>query len=274
MSGTNTPEQAPEKRRNRVLKRPYAVWWTPFKKKILRTFSVSPEIEPVSASQQDASQKSSSKAGPNTIPKSTPALYPPIFRVTGSLILAHAGQRPGPLPPPIDDPASPTQIAAAGLVERGQEIPRSVPLAGPDKVQIRDPMIHDSTQKFCEPTQGPTEEPQNGTDSRCVGVANTLWDQALAGLDPKKRKFLPIDEGTSQLNIDRVIEVVRIKIAQWVEKRWKFRFGGRVCDLSERAESIISFLNKFKEIGDVAVQHDAGHAALPWAAIRLLLQVR
>ena len=136
-------------------------------------------------------------------------------------------------------------------------------------------MIHDSAQKFCEPTQGPTEEPQNGTDSRRMGVANTtLWDRALACLDPKERSFLPIDEGTSQLNIDKITEVARIKKAQCIEKRWKFQIGDRIYDLSEKAESIISCLNKFKEIGDIAVQHDAGHAALPWAAIRLVFQVR
>ena len=32
-------------------------------------------------------------------------------------------------------------------------------------------------------------------------------------------------------------------------------------------------MNKFKEVGDIAVQYDPGHAALPWAAIRFFLQV-
>ena len=59
-----------------------------------------------------------------------------------------------------------------------------------------------------------------------------------------------------------------------MEKRWKFRVGAMTFDLSEKAESIISCLNKLKEVGDVAVQYDPCHAALPWAAIRLVLQVR
>jgi hypothetical protein len=29
----------------------------------------------------------------------------------------------------------------------------------------------------------------------------------------------------------------------------------------------------FKQVGDVAVQYDPAHAALPWAGIRFLLQV-
>ena len=33
-------------------------------------------------------------------------------------------------------------------------------------------------------------------------------------------------------------------------------------------------MQKFKEIGDIAVQHDPVHASLPWADVRLLLEVR
>ena len=173
----------------------------------------------------------------------------------------------------LDDPVSPPRIAATDLVERVPEIPRHT---NPGQVQIRDSIIYNSTQQFREPNQGPTEESQSGADSRSAGVANTLWDQALAGLDPKKRRLLPIDglERTSQLNIDSLIEVAAIKKDQCLEKRWKFQVGDTTFNLSEKAENIISCVNKLKGIGDVAVQHDAGNAALPWAAIRLVLQVR
>ena len=39
-------------------------------------------------------------------------------------------------------------------------------------------------------------------------------------------------------------------------------------------EKIIRWVDTFKQIGDVAVQYDPAHAALPWAGIRFLLQVR
>ena len=45
-------------------------------------------------------------------------------------------------------------------------------------------------------------------------------------------------------------------------------------DLSEKEEDIISLFHRFKGIGEIAVQHDAGHTALPWATVRLVLQVR
>ena len=150
----------------------------------------------------------------------------------------------------------------------GPEIPQKVSPAAPD------PVIHDSARNFFEPTRGPTKDPRRETDSRRARVENTPWNQALSYLDPKKRRFLPIDEGTSQLDIDSIIEVARIKKAQCVEKRWRFRVGDTTFNLSKKAENIISCVNKLKEIGDIAVQYDAGHAALPWAAIRLVLQVR
>ena len=37
---------------------------------------------------------------------------------------------------------------------------------------------------------------------------------------------------------------------------------------------IVGWIQKFKEIGDVAVQYDPVHASLPWAGVRLLLEVR
>jgi ankyrin repeat domain-containing protein 50 len=37
---------------------------------------------------------------------------------------------------------------------------------------------------------------------------------------------------------------------------------------------MILWLNKFKDIGDIAVSFDPIHASLPWAGVRLLLQVR
>ena len=38
-------------------------------------------------------------------------------------------------------------------------------------------------------------------------------------------------------------------------------------------EQVSRWVKKFVEVGDAAVQYDPGHAALPWAAVRLILQV-
>ena len=42
--------------------------------------------------------------------------------------------------------------------------------------------------------------------------------------------------------------------------------------LHEVFSKIAGWMEKFVAVGDTAMQYDTGHAALPWAAIRLVLQ--
>ena len=42
--------------------------------------------------------------------------------------------------------------------------------------------------------------------------------------------------------------------------------------LHEVFSKIVGWIEKFVAVGDTAMQYDTGHAALPWAAIRLVLQ--
>jgi hypothetical protein len=39
-------------------------------------------------------------------------------------------------------------------------------------------------------------------------------------------------------------------------------------------DKIIRWIDTFKQVGDLAVQYDPVHTALPWTAIRFVLQVR
>lgn len=58
-----------------------------------------------------------------------------------------------------------------------------------------------------------------------------------------------------------------------LEKRWRFTFAGKEFILKDEADKVVSLLNRFKAVGDVAVNADPIHAGLPWAGIRLLLEV-
>jgi hypothetical protein len=57
-------------------------------------------------------------------------------------------------------------------------------------------------------------------------------------------------------------------------KRWTFTFGGHTIRLRDEADRVILWLDRFKQVGDIAVNADPIHAGLPWAGIRLLLEVR
>ena len=44
--------------------------------------------------------------------------------------------------------------------------------------------------------------------------------------------------------------------------------------LGDEADKVLLWLDRFKSVGDIAVNADPIHAGLPWAGIRLLLEVR
>jgi hypothetical protein len=57
-------------------------------------------------------------------------------------------------------------------------------------------------------------------------------------------------------------------------KCWKYKRGNKEIIIRDQLEKIVGWVEKFKRIGDLAVQYDPGHAALPWAGVRFFLQVR
>ncbi|KAI0440072.1 hypothetical protein F4803DRAFT_528891 [Xylaria telfairii] len=102
-----------------------------------------------------------------------------------------------------------------------------------------------------------------------------LWRKAIATLDDKER--IELTRGNALMTVPEVVDemiILATKRRQQCEKsRWKtFRFHGSEISLSDTATKIIIWLNKFKEIGDIIVQYDPVHAALPWAIVRFVLQ--
>lgn len=59
-----------------------------------------------------------------------------------------------------------------------------------------------------------------------------------------------------------------------LDRRWRFKKpNGEVIILRDIMDKMVKAVNKFKDIGDVAVQYDPAHASLPWVGVRLVLQV-
>ena len=56
-------------------------------------------------------------------------------------------------------------------------------------------------------------------------------------------------------------------------ERWRIRSPLGEISIREHFDKIVSWVQKFIAIGDTIVTYDPGHAALPWAAMRLILQV-
>lgn len=76
------------------------------------------------------------------------------------------------------------------------------------------------------------------------------------------------------LALEQAVDAAKEKQRCCLEERWRFTLAGQEFILKEKADKIVKWLNRFKDVGDVAAAADPVHAGLPWAGIRLLLGVR
>jgi hypothetical protein len=105
----------------------------------------------------------------------------------------------------------------------------------------------------------------------------TIWDQACDRLDPKEKAFIQehvITAVRTHTDFQIVLKAVQEKKQTCQEGRWKFSFKGHEVVLCDVADRVCGWLKKLEQIGNITVSVDPLHAGLPWAGIRLLLQVR
>jgi hypothetical protein len=78
-----------------------------------------------------------------------------------------------------------------------------------------------------------------------------------------------------KLNIlSDLLELTMQSKQECIKKRWRYtRKSGETVIFVDLFSKIVKWINLFKEVGDIAVQYDPVHAALPWAGVRFLLQV-
>ncbi|KAL1306480.1 hypothetical protein AAFC00_005175 [Neodothiora populina] len=96
-----------------------------------------------------------------------------------------------------------------------------------------------------------------------------LWQEALDALGEKDRSVIP---GNFAKPEELLVEVSRYS-SESKGKSIKLP-NEEAFFVRDALEKVARWVKKFIEVGDAAVQYDLGHAALPWAAIRLVLQVR
>ena len=104
--------------------------------------------------------------------------------------------------------------------------------------------------------------------------APDLWSEAAEQLKEKDRETLHELQSTHVSPQDLLTSVAEQK-EKCESKQWelKRRKGKEPIILRHVFGRIIEWLQKFIQVGDVAVQYDPGHATLPWAAFRFLLVV-
>jgi hypothetical protein len=72
--------------------------------------------------------------------------------------------------------------------------------------------------------------------------------------------------------VEDVHAAAQKKKLECLRKKYENRKGDKVI-LRDVFDKILTWIDKFRAIGDIAVQYDPAHAALPWAGIRFFLQV-
>ena len=101
-----------------------------------------------------------------------------------------------------------------------------------------------------------------------------LWDLAIGKLSLEDMEAMSSILSNSKLDILQHLHTAAVKKRTDCEdQRWKFDFNGRQIILRDVAEKIVVWIDKFKQIGDIAVNFDPVHASLPWAGVRFLLEV-
>lgn len=98
-----------------------------------------------------------------------------------------------------------------------------------------------------------------------------LWRRAAARLQEKDKAFIVFNSSVSLKDLMSTVEAERRKYEsnRLLVKRGVDR---EPLVLHEVFSKIVGWIEKFVAVGDTVMQYDTGHAALPWAAVRLVLQ--
>jgi hypothetical protein len=140
-----------------------------------------------------------------------------------------------------------------------------------------EPMSATSTSVGTERSEAVSEI--EAASSASKAEPQPLWVQAFSQLSAADRETLTpfVPKPGCGDTTTSVVEGIRTQMKQAMaskrDRAWKVTWRGDVIVLQDVAMKIIQWVDKFKQIGDIVVQYDPGHAALPWAAFRFLLQV-
>jgi hypothetical protein len=103
--------------------------------------------------------------------------------------------------------------------------------------------------------------------------SQNLWAQAAAALDPSDKLPIDLNDPTMSNSIEDVLHSAKAMRDKCMKKCWKYKNNkGEDVILRDVFSKIVTWVDKFKQVGDIIVQYDPVHSALPWAAVRFVLQ--
>lgn len=131
------------------------------------------------------------------------------------------------------------------------------------------------------PIGGPLTTPQPvalpARASRSTEPSEDFLDDTLARLTEEEqaiiRQYIAPNTADIATAVGAAYDAALVKQKQCEEKRWQPTFLGRRILLRDVAGKVLLWLDRFKAVGDVAANADPLHAGLPWAGIRIILEV-
>lgn len=107
-----------------------------------------------------------------------------------------------------------------------------------------------------------------------LALQSDLWDRAVDALSDEDKQAIDFSRTDKPAILADVLHAAEQKKQMCMQKRWKYiQKNGDVVILRDLCEKMIKWVDRFKQIGDIAVQFDQAHASLPWAAVRFFLQL-
>lgn len=106
-------------------------------------------------------------------------------------------------------------------------------------------------------------------------LSHNLWQDAIEKLPEKDKKSLEVPRSgiSSAAIIDDALAGVKNSEDKVNRNLIKIKTKKGEVSLRHYIDKLTRVLIQFREVGDTLVQYDPGHAALPWAGVRLLLNV-
>ena len=107
-----------------------------------------------------------------------------------------------------------------------------------------------------------------------IAYRNDLWALAAAQLSQQDREAIDFKDPDKLKALADLQRLTAEAKQRCIDRRWKYtRKSGETVILRDVFDKIVKWIDTFKRVGDNVVQYDPTHAALPWAGIRLVLQV-
>ncbi|CAF3623619.1 unnamed protein product [Fusarium graminearum] len=102
----------------------------------------------------------------------------------------------------------------------------------------------------------------------------SLWDHAFQNLSAEDKDTLRPEDTELQPKAMDITKSVETAKENCERKQWVLYKDdqGKEVKFRDKLEEVVGLFEKFIAAGDAAVSYDPAHAALPWAAVRALLQ--